>query len=150
MLCRVAACVSGDLDVVTKAMYRPRGETARLQIAEAFVGDRINEETLAQVFEDTYRAVGDCLKIRNSYAHAHWLSDSEGQFGFYDLEKIAKSEKPLDLTKMKKTFITEATISKQEIFFVEVLNNLIHLFYRLSGQSNKDTDYIFISPIRRP
>ena len=49
MLARVAACVNGDLDIVLKAMYRTRGELARLNIAEAFVGRRIKNVRVSEI-----------------------------------------------------------------------------------------------------
>lgn len=150
MLARVAACVAGDLDTVLKAMYRTRGELARLDIAEAFVGRRIEDPHLAMIFDQTFAAIEACRQIRNSYAHAHWMSGYEKQLGFYDLERLAKSKGAVDLQTMRQSTLSMDVLRDQERFFAEVLHNLVHLFYEFDRPSAQVAEHHFISPIRSP
>ncbi|MEG8021343.1 hypothetical protein [Sphingomonas aerolata] len=150
MLARVAACVNGDLDIVLKAMYRTRGELARLDIAEAFVGRRIKDAWISEIFSETFAAIDVCRKIRNSYAHAHWISGQEHQLGFYDLEHLAKSKTVVDLQSMRRSTFDIAVLSDQHRYFAEVLHNLVHVFYDLERPGTPLNDHGFISPIRPP
>lgn len=81
--------VRQDLDVVLKAMYRVRGESQRLQIADAF--GRLGYEALGlrTEFEMAIGAVRHCLKIRNQYAHSLMWNDNSGQLAISNLEELA-------------------------------------------------------------
>jgi hypothetical protein len=78
-----------DLDVVLKTMYRVRGESQRLQIADAF--GRLDYEAvgLRTEFEMGMGAVRHCLKMRNQYAHSVMWNDNSPQLAISNLEELA-------------------------------------------------------------
>jgi hypothetical protein len=82
--------VRGDFDTVLKAMYRSRGETQRVEIADAFGRQAYRALGLGTQFEMAIGAVRHCTKIRNQYAHCVWWNDNTGQLAFANLEEIAK------------------------------------------------------------
>ena len=79
-----------DLDTVLKAMFRARGETQRLEIADAFGRQIYRAVDLGTQFEMAISAVRYCMKIRNQYAHSAWWNDNSGQLAFANLEELAK------------------------------------------------------------
>jgi hypothetical protein len=70
--------VRGDFDTVLKAMFRARGETARIDIADAFGRHHYDSAKLGTEFSMAISAVRYCLRIRNQYAHCGWWDDNSG------------------------------------------------------------------------
>ena len=68
-LMHCAQVVRDDLDTVLKSMFRARGETVRIDIADAFGRQHYGALGLASEFAMAIGAVRHCLKIRNQYAH---------------------------------------------------------------------------------
>lgn len=151
MLCRVVGLIIEDEDVAVKTMYRVRGETNRLDIARALVSSRIQSSSVKEPFLDTFSGMKVCMKIRNAYAHAHWISASGDEIGFYDLEGIAKSDRDLRFDKMKKSLLDMRILADQDRFFAEVLHNLIYMFYELNSiHSNPANFSKIIFPLKIP
>ncbi|HET9510017.1 MAG TPA: hypothetical protein VFO80_02610 [Sphingomonas sp.] len=136
MLCRVVGGLIGDFEAAMKSMYRVRGELSRLEIADALVTNRRMTESFALVYENTLEGVETCRVIRNSYAHAHWLSSHEEKFGFYDLERLAKRRDTVTLSELRISVLSKELLIRQEVFFSEVLHNLIHMFYEVDFERN--------------
>jgi hypothetical protein len=91
--------VRDDFDAVLKAMFRGRGETARIDIADALGRHFYDDRGLATEFGMAVGAVRYCLKIRNQYAHCVWYDDNSGKLAFVNVEEIAKDNTKLkDLT----------------------------------------------------
>lgn len=90
--------VRDDLDTVLKAMFRARGETQRIDVADAFGRQHYRDLDLGTQFEMAIGAVRYCLRIRNQYAHCIWRDDNSGQLAFANLEEVAKdNERLIDL-----------------------------------------------------
>jgi hypothetical protein len=82
--------VRDDYDVVFKCLFRVRGETQRVEIADALGRNLYHEIDLGTEFEMTFGALRHLLRIRNQYAHAHWLATEAGM-SMVDMEEAAKS-----------------------------------------------------------
>src|SRR6516162_3349233 len=80
--------VRDDFDAVLKAMFRGRGETARIDIADALGRHFYDDRGLATEFGMAVGAVRYCLKIRNQYAHCVWYDDNSGKLAFVNVEEI--------------------------------------------------------------
>lgn len=83
--------VRSDLDTVLKAMFRSRGETQRIDVADAFGRQHYRSLGISTHFEMAIGAVRYCLKIRNQYAHCTWWDDYSGQLAFANLEEEGKA-----------------------------------------------------------
>jgi hypothetical protein len=77
------------IDAVLKAMFRPRGETSRIDIADALGRHFYRDRGLGTEFEMGVSAVRYSLKIRNQYAHCVWYDDKSGKLAFVNLEEVA-------------------------------------------------------------
>lgn len=82
--------VRDDFDSVLKAMFRTRGESQRIDIADALGRYYYHDHKLGTKFEMAIGAMRHCLRIRNQYAHCVWWDDRSGKLSFANLEEIAK------------------------------------------------------------
>jgi hypothetical protein len=110
-----------DFDTVLKAMFRARGETARIEIADAFGRHYYDGLKLGTEFSMAISAMKFCLRIRNQYAHCAWWNDNSAKLAFANLEDIAKANTILrDLTTLPTYHVDIPILTDQESFFVYV------------------------------
>jgi hypothetical protein len=125
-----------DLDTVLKAMYRARGETLRIDIADAFGRKTYRDLELGTQFEIAIAAVRHCLRFRNQYAHCVWWNDYSGQLAFANLEEIAKlNEEVLDLRGMSTRHVSVAHLQRQFEYFEYASALLVWILH----EANKKT-----------
>ena len=84
--------VRGDLDLALKTMFRGRGNSQRIDIADAVARQLYIHLNLTTEFDAAITAVRLCLRIRNLYAHCTWWNDNSGQLAFTNLEELAKGD----------------------------------------------------------
>jgi hypothetical protein len=118
-LCNCVAMGINDLDMVLKAMFRPRGETSRIKIAEA-MGQKVYMSLgLGESFNEAVEAMHFCLKLRNRYAHSHFYDDNSGNLALVSLEEIAKKRAIVkNLLGLKIKHLTKDILIQQELYFV--------------------------------
>lgn len=130
--------VHGDFDTVLKAMFRTRGETARIDVADAFGRQRYHELGLGDRFELSIDAIRYCLKIRNLYAHCIWWDDNSGKLAFANLEKVAKSDTfQSNFESLTTLYVDENQLCEKEEYFQYTANLLGWVNFegqRLSGR----------------
>lgn len=105
--------VRNDFDAALKAMFRTRGESQRILIADALGRNHYHDMGIGTRFEMAIGAIKNCLNIRNQYAHCTW-SVYGGRLGFINLEDYAlKHERvtypfnPQDIHAVDKALLTE-------------------------------------------
>jgi hypothetical protein len=114
-----------DFDTVYKAMFKERGETRRINMADIFGRQNYYELGLSTQFEMAISSVRYCLKIRNQYAHCIWYDDYSGLLAFANLEEGTKINKAVhDFKELTIQHIDVATLVLQEEYF-EYTNNLL-------------------------
>jgi hypothetical protein len=110
-----------DFDTVLKAMFRARGESARVDIADAFGRHYYEDRKLGTEFSMAISAVRHCLKIRNQYSHCAWWDDNSGKLAFANMEDIAKGNAFLaDLATLPTYHVDVPLLNDQEAYFVYV------------------------------
>src|SRR5260370_3572739 len=137
-----------DLNSTLKSMFRIRGETNRLDIADALGQDPYDRRGFASEFKQTVDAIRYCLRIRNKYAHAYWHDPNQGtELCYLSLEELAKEEVFIkDLTSLMFYFIDEPLLLQQEAFFGYARDLIIYVNYE--GRLRvKDTSY---NPFKLP
>jgi len=111
--------VRDDFDAVLKAMFRPRSETTRIDVADALGRHFYHDRGLGTEFEMAVGAVRYCLRIRNQYAHCVWYDDKSGRLAFVNLEEIARENRRLkDLASLTVLHVGIALLTAQEQYFV--------------------------------
>ncbi len=120
-LCFCVAEARDDFNMVFKAMFRPRGETQRIGIADAMGREKFRDVKLGTHFEEAIGAIRYCLKIRNQFAHCYWTDDFGRQLGFVELEETAKDNKRVDnVYHIKASDIDLPTLQSQEAYFLYI------------------------------
>lgn len=121
---------SWNLDTVFKVMYRGRGETQRIEIADSFGRKAHRALNLGTQFEMGLGAVRHCLKIRNQYAHCIWWNDNSGSLAFANLEDLAKvNDEVADLRGANVRHVTVAQLESQFAYFEYASNLLIWVLH---------------------
>jgi len=112
------SAASGDFDATLKAMFRVRGETARINVGDALGRQKYEKLDLGAEFELAVNAMRYCLKIRNQYAHCNWDDHFGQRLAFVNVEEIAKGKQPIsgfrDLTRR---YVDVSLLEKQEQYF---------------------------------
>lgn len=113
-------CVSvarNDLDATLKVMFRARGETQRIDVADALGRQHYAAHRLDTEFSMAIADMRHCLKVRNQYAHCVWHNDLSGRLSFLDLEEIATSHALIiDLSGLTHHYLDATTLQQQEVF----------------------------------
>jgi len=124
----MAICVyeaGEDFDVVFKSLFGTRGETRRIDKAEALGRLKFRKLGLETEFE---MAIGDLryfLRIRNQYAHAHWIADETG-LGVLDLEELGKQEAKVDGSTLSGFHPINLEILETQEKFGEYVEEMFH------------------------
>ncbi len=71
--------VRDDFDAVLKALFRVRGESARIGMGEGFAWHFYDQLGLGTEFQEGIAAMRKCTGIRNQYAHCVWYDDNSGK-----------------------------------------------------------------------
>ena len=128
-----------DLNSVLKTMFRIRGETNRIDIADALGRVPYTSANMTTEFDTVISAMRQCLRIRNRYAHAFWHDPNQGKdLCYVSLEELAKeADEVRDLTALTFFFIDETLLLQQEWFF-EYTRALIN-YVNHQGRFNSGT-----------
>jgi hypothetical protein len=128
---------SFDLNSTLKAMFRVRGETNRIDVADGLGRMAYVSANLEAEFDAMITSIRQCLRFRNKYAHAIWHDPDGGKHLCYvSLEELAKEPAEVrDLTALTFFYIDEALLLKQEQFF-EYTRSLIN-YVNAQGQANR-------------
>lgn len=151
-LCLLVSHVIEDFDIAVKALYRSRGETQRMDIADALARNRIGDQKIKQTYETTIAHMRVCLTLRNRYAHANWLHAGSDKLCYIDIEELAKSNKPVDMQSMQLYHLDLETIKDQARFFNEVMQNIRYLNMEIQHAKGTSsvTGFHYIPNILRP
>lgn len=107
----------GDLNSTLKAMFRVRGETSRINIAEALGQQQYDEFGLQTEFREAVSAMRYCLKIRNRFTHSYWHSPLDG-LCYVALEDLAETaEIVTDLSKLDFFYLDIELITRHLAYF---------------------------------
>lgn len=117
---------SDDFDAVLKTMFRVRGESNRVQIADALGRNPYRDLGLEDGFVRAIGAMEHCIKIRNQYAHCVWLDDNTGKLAFVNLEEVAKMDAfESDLQHLTTYHVDVPLLEAQETYYLYA-NDLIN------------------------
>jgi hypothetical protein len=141
---------SSDLNGVLKTMYRVRGETNRIDIADGLGRVAYAAVKMEAEFDTMISAIRQCLKIRNRYAHAYWHDPSQGnELCYVSLEELAKEpDEIVDLTALTFFFIDEYLLLSQEKYFEYTRDLITYINYEGRQRTGVIKQQIF--PLPKP
>src|SRR5690242_17572934 len=77
-------------DTAFRVMYRSRGESQRITIADAIMQPVYIKAKMGRDYAETFKAISHCRTIRNQYAHCHLAPrGSGGDLSFVSFEDAA-------------------------------------------------------------
>lgn len=137
--------VHNDLDGVFKAMFRPRGELKRIDIADGFGRTTYDKWGLGTEFTLAIDAMRHALKIRDQYSHCIWQA-GVNELKFAALEESALDDRPLDnLDDVVIKEITLDLLEHQYVYFVYTDHFLRWLAYEGRAKANGTTSANLLS-----
>jgi hypothetical protein len=128
-----ATWVIRDRDVAFKVMYRGRGESQRVSMADALMRPMLKEPEFKSFYEHTIADVRHCLKIRNEYAHCNWFDHPDHGLMFVALEQVADDNGPYDISKLKQHPLPLPHLEAQWAFFENVGDRLSYINHEAQG-----------------
>ncbi len=134
-------------------MFRGRGNSQRIDIADALAMQPYLALGIGDEFNNAIRAVRYCLKIRNLYAHCSWWNDNSGQLAFANLEELAKESIAVpDLHGLTVHHVTTAHLEQQFAYFEYADNQLIAVIQEGNRRAGRPAypDITFPYPITQP
>lgn len=93
-----AIAIGLSMNTALKAMYRIRGETARINIASGIGRQQYVLKGLEVEFDQAIAAMRYCLRVRNKFSHTYWHSPSKGVLCYVSLEDLA--EEPAEVNNL--------------------------------------------------
>ncbi len=143
--CAVAA--GNDFDTVTKVLYRLRGETSRIDAADAFARQLFDVAGIGTEFSMCVGYVRRCMSIRNQYAHCHWWSMDMKSLGFANMEEVAiLNTRITDLRGLTYHALTLDLLKLQEEFFRATELWALYLNYEIRLRTGK----VNLNPYPKP
>lgn len=153
-LCFCVAEAKNDFNGTFKAMFRPRGETARIDIADALGRESYRAARLGTHFEEAIAATRYCLKVRNQYAHCYWTDKFGKGLFFLDVEDLADRNTPVDQGMLlpEAQEIDLPTLEAQEAFFnfVDQCLTFLHHEYRVRAGRLSSHPFSMPKKVQRP
>lgn len=135
-------CVNASVknfDTVLKVMFRTRGESARIDSADALARHKYHALGHGSRFEQTIGDVKYCVKIRNEYAHCVWHNANDGHLTYLNIEKLAKrNEKITSLSNPTLTYhkVDLNLLRDQVRFFENTSKTLKWLNFQAAATAN--------------
>lgn len=143
-----AVSVVHSTDMAIKALFRPRGESARVEIADAMA----REAYVKAGFETPWcEAIGNfkyCLRVRNQYAHCNWFWRSDLGLGFVDLQAMAEEKKHLSTQNLTVYPLDLALLEAQEGYFAYVQDCLRYLTNAYAKKRGRAVNFDYSKPAK--
>jgi|HubBroStandDraft_6_1064221.scaffolds.fasta_scaffold126942_2 hypothetical protein len=131
--------VNGDLETSARILFRVRGETPRIEVADAIMRPVFSGVGLGPKWGNAVGAIRICKNIRNQYAHCHWHQEDK-QLKFMDLDADAKStEGDVEITYR---FVDSGLIQKQTAYFSYALDWLYFLAAEYKRRAGRPVDRV--------
>jgi len=87
--------VLGDTKKALRVFFRTRGETARIATADALAVDDYANAGFKAPYADALGAMRGALKLRNAFAHSHWVALNVEPYNVHGLFYVALGESAL-------------------------------------------------------
>jgi hypothetical protein len=130
-----------------RAMFRARSEHARIEIGDSLIRDGIAAESLGPQYDDALGGIRHCRKIRNQYAHCHWLNSENGNLRFLVLEEAVAGA---TMKSMTVKHASKSLLDEQESYFRYTQRCFWFLDHEIQRLRGKLGSHAFSMPTKRP
>lgn len=142
--------VIGDTITPIRVMYAIRSESARINIADSLMRNKMKALSISGLYRTTIAEMKFCTKIRNQLSHAYWNGIESRCLSFFDIEKIALSES--DNPKIEFRYLSQCLLTSHENFFgyVDDLLTYLEKQYRHLALGEPEPDELVPKKENRP
>lgn len=143
-------CVSivHNTDLAIKALFRARGETGRVQVADALARQAYAEAGLESEFSEAIGNFRYCLRVRNQYAHCNWFWRSDIGLGFVDLQDLADTNQHLSKQNLEVYPLDYTLLEAQEGYFGYVQECFRYLANANGRKRNMSLNFVLPRPAK--
>jgi hypothetical protein len=120
----IAAVLGDTQDNAVQIFFRIRGEGARIEVSDAIVRPFLTKHGLGPKWSNAIGPLRLCKKIRNQYAHCHWMLINEN-LSFLDFDSAVESSS--ENSKVSMRAVDNALLQKQRLYFEYALDWLYYL-----------------------
>lgn len=127
-LAHLLGLATGDVETAMKVGFRARGEKQRVDVIDALLRPHFPEDPLLTEYSECIGAIHHCRKIRNQYAHCHWIYFVQQGLYFTNMEDSVHNNGPL---MHRFNHVDEPLLQSQETYFwysARTLNYLQDIF----------------------
>lgn len=126
----------GSSSISARILYRVRSEKARLDLADAVLRAVCDSHSLDKEYEQAIDGANYCRKVRNQYAHCHWLGDEKEGLFFTNIEPSAQQKRGEIV--MAFLHVDEPLLQKQEAYFAQTQSRFFCLSMALQKAAAKE------------
>jgi len=138
----------GRSTIAARLLFRVRSEKTRLDIADAILREVCDSYELTVKYTEAISAAHYCRKIRNQYAHCHWIGDESDGLFFANIEPSA--EKKSGEIILAFNHVDDALLARQEAFFANTQVYLWWLQHELRVRAGSLPSHNVPTPKQRP
>jgi hypothetical protein len=127
-----------DPQTAFRLMFRSRGESQRISIAETILQPLFIAQGLGKHFSETFRAISHCRTIRNQYAHCHLISKllhTTDDFAFTSFEDAANANGGEIQFRLR--LASKDLLGQQEQYFSLTMDALAYLNDQYQARAKK-------------
>ena len=139
----MAETMGNDSNTSARILFRVRGESPRLEVADAIIRPAFKKVGLEGKWSNAIGAARLCKNIGNQYAHCHWQI-YENQLCFMNVDTMAQSS----VEEMPVTLIPVVLdlVQYQHAYFEYALDWLYHLQDTYPKKVGRKPDHDFPEP----
>lgn len=143
-----SVAVVHSIDMAIKTMFRPRGESARVEIADAMAREAYTKRGLETPWSEAIGNFKYCLRVRNQYAHCNWFWRSDTGLGFVDLQEMALAKTHLRMQNLTVYPLDLKLLQEQEEYFAYVQSCLRYLTNAYARKALKPVIFDYPKPAK--
>jgi len=144
----LASALNEDRQTALRVIFRTKGEESRINIGDAIMRPKYDAIGLKDQYDAMLGALRFCKRIRNQYAHCHWLDYPERGLFFTDLEEPVKTSKGEIYLKFR--HVDVPLLMLQEAYFVYTNDWLGHLSHEYLKRAGRSSSHIYAAPKIKP
>jgi hypothetical protein len=133
-----AATLGGTVENAMKIFFRIRGESARIEVSDAVVRPPLKKVGLEPKWTNAIGPLRLCRRIRNQYAHCHWMIFQE-KLWFIDFDGSAESNNEDAPAIMH--LANKGLLRQQLDYFAYTIDWLIYLMDEYEKRIGKTTSH---------
>ena len=132
-----------DLQLGLRSIYKVRGTSSRLELADALLRLKLTGMGLEREYLTNRDAIKYCQTTRNQFAHCIWADDLNAGIFFTDLQDAADR---VDILRFNWKHVDIALLTQQLEYFDNTLTGIVYLENEWSVRAKMKASHDFPAP----